>query len=74
MQDYIIQCFYNYFGNEVYDTRTEKETQRIIEKYGNKLSESEREDLLGMLMEFDRSSFETGVRSIISFFSGKNKF
>ena len=74
MQDYIIQCFYNYFGNEIYDERTEKETQRILEKYGDRLSESEQEELLGMLMEFDRSSFVAGIKSVCAFFSGKNDF
>ena len=74
MQEYIIQCCYNYFGNEVFDERAEKETHKILDKYGDRLSESEKEDLLGMLMEFDRSSFIAGIKAVCSFFTGKNNF
>ena len=71
MQEYIMQQMYNYFGSTVYDYRCEKHTQAILEKYGDKLSETEQEELLGMLMEFDRSSFFAGIKSICSFFTGK---
>lgn len=74
MQNYIMQHMYNYFGNIAYDYRAEKHTQAILDKFGDRLSEKEQEDLLGMLMEFDKSSFEAGIKSVCAFFSGKNDF
>ena len=74
MQEYIMQCMYNYFGNETYDIRTEKYTQAILDKFGDRLTEKEQEELLGLLMEFDRSSFFAGIKSVCAFFSGKNDF
>ena len=74
MQNYIMQHMYNYFGNETYDYRAEKHTQAILDKFGKKLSEEEQEELLGMLMDFDRSSFFAGIKSVCAFFSGKNDF
>ena len=74
MQEYVIQKMYDYFGNEVYDERVEKLTSEILEKFGDKLKREEREELLGLLMELDKSSFSTGIKSVCSFFSGKNIF
>ena len=69
-----MQHMYNYFGSEVYDIRAEKHTQSILDKFGKKLSEEEQEELLGMLMDFDRSSFFAGIKSVCAFFSGENDF
>ena len=74
MQDYIVQMMYNFFGNKTYDIRAEKHTQAILNKFGERLSEVEQEELLGMLMDFDRSSFFAGIKSVCAFFSGKNDF
>ena len=74
MQEYVIQKMYDYFGNEVYDERCEKHTSAILDKFGEKLSEKEEEELLGMLMDFDKSSFTAGIKSVCSFFTGKNSF
>ena len=74
MQEYIMKHMYNYFGSEVYDYRVEKHTQAILDKFGKKLSEEEQEELLGMLMDFDRSSFFAGIKSVCAFFNGNNNF
>ena len=74
MQEYVIQKMYDYFGNEVYDERVEKLTSAILERFGDKLKQEEQEELLGMLMELDKSSFSAGIKSVCSFFTGKNSF
>ena len=74
MQNYIMKHMYNYFGSEVYDIRAEKHTQAILDKFGDRLTEKEQEELLGLLMEFDRSSFFAGIKSVCALFSGKNDF
>ena len=70
MQEYIIQQIYNFIGNEGFDGKTEYMTQKIIKKDGEDLTEDDKEDFLGMLMEFDRSSFEEGIKAVCAFFSG----
>ena len=74
MQEYVIQKMYDFFGNEVYDERVEKLTSEILEKFGDKLKREEQEELLGLLMELDKSSFTAGIKSVCSFFTGKNSF
>lgn len=72
MQEYVIQKMYDFFGNEVHDERVEKLTSAILESFGEKLTSEEQEKLLGMLMELDKSSFSAGIKSVCSFFNGKN--
>ena len=74
MQKYIIQQMYNFVGNEGFDDKIDDLTQEIISKYGDGLTEDEKEDFLGMLMEFDRQSFESGVKSLCSFLTVNNDF
>ena len=74
MHEYIVNKMYDFYGNEVYDVRAEKLTNAILEWFGDRLTQEEQEELLGMLMELDKSSFSAGIKSVCMFLSGNNNF
>ena len=74
MHEYIVNKMYDFYGNAVYDVRAEKLTNAILEWFGDRLTQEEQEELLGMLMELDKSSFSAGIKSVCMFLSGNNNF